>query len=82
MESTILSPPTNEVQSLICFLQAKGNGTAWSCAVGGTTVINNGLVYDWYRQFKNNRTDVHNEGGQGHQLIMTKDMVHKVDQSV
>jgi len=71
------------VRNVIHFLQSEENGTAQIyrrlCAVYGNTVINNSLVHDWCRQFKNGCTDVHNEGDQEHKLIMTEDVVHQVD---
>lgn len=86
MEDTILSPAACEVQSVIRFLQAKGNGAVQIhrrlCVVYGNTVMSDDSVHDWCRQFKNRRTDVHNERGQGRKSIMTEDLVHQVDQFV
>lgn len=82
MENTILSPVAPEVPSVIRFLQAEGNGAAQIqirrlCAVYRNTMMNDGSVSEWCRQFKNGRTSVHNEGGdQGRTSIMTEDVVH------
>lgn len=57
MENTIISLATCEVQKIILFLQNEGNGAAQIyhrlCANCGNTVMSDGLVRDWCRQFKN-----------------------------
>lgn len=86
MENTILCPAACEVRSVIWFSQAEGNGAAQIycrlCADYDNTVMSDGSVQDWCRQFKNGRTDVPNEGDQRRKSIMTEDVVHQVDQFV
>lgn len=44
--------------------------------------MNDGSVRNWRRQLKKGRADVHNEGGQWRESIVTEDVVHQVDQFV
>ena len=39
-------------------------------------------VREWCRKFRDGRTDVHDEGGQGRHSIVTDELVQKVDQCV
>jgi transposase len=50
--------------------------------VYGDNVMSDSSVRDWCRKFRDGRTDVHDEGGQGRHLIVTDELVHKVNQVV
>jgi transposase len=39
-------------------------------------------VREWCRKYRDGRTDVHDEGGQGRHSIVTDELVQKVDQCV
>jgi hypothetical protein len=42
-------------------------------------MLSDNCVREWCRKFKDGRTDVHDEGGQGRHSIVTDELVHKVD---
>jgi len=42
--------------------------------------MSDSCVRDWCRKFRDGRTDVHEEGGQERRLIVTDELVQKVDQ--
>ena len=52
------------------------------CRVYGDNVMSDSCVREWCRKFKNGRTDVHDEGGQGRHSIVVDELVQKVDQCV
>jgi transposase len=73
---------------VIRFLQAEGQSTAKIhrrlCPVHmySDNVISDSCVREWCRKFRDGRTDVHDEGGQGRHPIVTDDLLQKVDQCV
>jgi transposase len=71
---------------VIRFLQAEGHSAAEIhhrlCRVYSDNVMSDSSVRDWCRKFRDWRTDVHDEGGQGRHSIVTDELVHKVDQVV
>ncbi|KFM65929.1 Histone-lysine N-methyltransferase SETMAR, partial [Stegodyphus mimosarum] len=44
--------------------------------------VSDDVVREWCRKFKDGRTDVHDEGGQGHKSVATDDIVQLVDLAV
>jgi len=44
--------------------------------------ITDSIVYEWCQKFKDSRTDVHDEGGQGHKSVTTDYLVQRVDEVV
>ncbi|XP_035219901.1 uncharacterized protein LOC118192980 [Stegodyphus dumicola] len=44
--------------------------------------MSDGVVCEWCRNFKDGRTDVHEEGRQGRKSVATDDIVQRVDQAV
>ncbi|XP_035233307.1 uncharacterized protein LOC118205125 [Stegodyphus dumicola] len=75
-----------ELPAVIRFLQAEGNSAAEihrrMSRVYGNSFMSDGVVREWCRNFKDGRTDVHDEGGQGRKSVVTDDIVQRVDQAV
>jgi len=44
--------------------------------------MSDSCVTEWCRKFRDGRTDVHDEGGQGRHSIVTDELIQKVDQCV
>ena len=44
--------------------------------------MSDGCVREWCRKFKEGRTDIHDEGGQGRKSVATEEIVEKVNQVV
>jgi len=69
MDTTIAAPASCEVRAVIRFLHAEGQSAAEIhrrlCRVYGDTVMSDSCVREWCRKFRDGRTDVHDEGGQG-----------------
>ena len=84
MDTTIAAPASCEVCAVIRFLHAEGQSVAEIrrrlCHVYGDTVMSDNCVREWCRKFRDGRTDVHDEGGQGRHSIFTDELVQKVDQ--
>ena len=79
-------PASCEVRAVIRFLHAEGQSATEIhcrlCRVYGDTVMSDNCVRKWCRKFRDGRTDVHDEGGQGRHSIVTEELVQKVDQCV
>ncbi|UYV61372.1 hypothetical protein LAZ67_1004644 [Cordylochernes scorpioides] len=64
-ELPLVSPASCELRSVIRFLAAKKNSAkdihTELCQVYGEGCMNSGMVRRWVREFKNGRTDVHDE---------------------
>lgn len=86
MAALIDSPAKCELRSVIRFLQAEGNSAAEihrrMSRVYGESFISDGVVREWCRKFKDGRTDVHDEGGQGRKSVATDNLVQRVDEEV
>jgi transposase len=86
MDTTIAAPASCEVRAVIRFLHTEGQSAAEIhrrlCRVYGDNVMSDSCVREWYRKFRDGRTDVHDEGGQGRHAIVTDELVQKVDQCV
>ncbi|XP_035213014.1 uncharacterized protein LOC118186946 [Stegodyphus dumicola] len=86
MAVAIDSPAKCELRAVICFLQAEGNSAARihrrMSRVYGNSCMSDGVVREWCRKFKDGRTDVHDEGGQGRKSVAADDIVQRVDQAV
>ncbi|UYV80174.1 PPP6R2 [Cordylochernes scorpioides] len=65
MELPLVSPASCELRSVIRFLAAKKNSAkdihTELCQVYGEGCMSSGMVRRWVREFKNRRTDVHDE---------------------
>ena len=86
MDTTIAATASCEVRAVIRFLHAEGHSAAEIhrrlCRVYGDTVMSDNCVREWCRKFRDGRTDMHDEGGQGRHSIDTDELVQKVDQCV
>lgn len=86
MAVTIDAPAKCEVRSVIRFLQAEGCSAAEihrrMSRIYGEEFMSDGCVREWCRKFKEGRTDVHDEGGQGRKSVATVGLVEQVDQVV
>ena len=71
---------------LIHFLHTEGQSAAEIhrrlCRVYGDNVMSDICVREWCREFRDGRTDVRDEGGQGRHSIVTDELIQKVDQCV
>ncbi|UYV78705.1 hypothetical protein LAZ67_16002497 [Cordylochernes scorpioides] len=65
MELPLVSPASCKIRSVIRFLPAKNNSAkdihTELCQVYGEGCMSSGMVRRWVREFKNDRTDVHDE---------------------
>jgi len=82
MDTIIATPASCEVR----FLHSEGQSAAEIhrrlCRVYGDNVMSDSCVREWSRKFRDGRTDVHDEGGQGRHSIVTDELVQRVDQYV
>jgi transposase len=82
MGTTIAAPASCEVRAVIRFLHAEGQSAAEIhrrlCRVYGDNVMNDSCVRKWCRKFRDGRTDVHDEGGQGRHSIVADELVQTV----
>jgi hypothetical protein len=66
------------------FLHAVGQSVAnvhsQLCRVYVDHVMSDSCVREWCIKFRDGRTDVHEEGGQGRHLIVTDELLQKVNQ--
>uniref|UniRef100_A0A1Y1L879 Mos1 transposase HTH domain-containing protein n=1 Tax=Photinus pyralis TaxID=7054 RepID=A0A1Y1L879_PHOPY len=73
MSSTIDSAAKCELRSVIRFLCAEGHNAAEihrrMSKVYGDNFMSDSMVRKWCREFKEGRTDVHDEGGQGRKSV-------------
>jgi hypothetical protein len=69
MDTIIAAPASYEVHAVIRFIHAEGQSAAEIhrrlCRVYDDNVMSDGCVREWCRKFRDGRTDVHDEGGQG-----------------
>ena len=84
MDTIIAAPASCEVCAVICFLHAEGQSMAEIhrrlCHVYSDKVMSDSCVREWCRKFRDGRTYVHDEGGQGQHSIVIDELVQKVDQ--
>ena len=77
------APASCEVRAAIRFLHAEGQSAdeihRRLCRVYSDNVMSESCVREWCRKFRDGRTDVHDEGGQGRHSIVTDELVQKVD---
>jgi len=75
MYTTIAAPASCEVCAVIRFLHTEGQSTAEIhrrlCRVYGDNVMSGSTVREWCRKFRDGRTDVHDESGQGRLSTVT-----------
>lgn len=50
--------------------------------VYGENCVSDGVLREWCRKFKDGRTDIHHEEGQGRKSVTTEDIVKRVDEMV
>ncbi|XP_054717272.1 protein GVQW3-like [Uloborus diversus] len=76
MELPLASPASCELRSVIRFLVAKKKSAKEIheelCQVYGEECMSSGMVCRWVRDFKNGRTDVHDEAHAGRPLVSNK----------
>jgi len=81
MDTTIAEPVSCEVRAVNRFLHAEGQRAAEIpcplCRVYGDNVMSDSSVREWCRKFRDGRTDVHDEGGQGRLSTVTDGLVQK-----
>jgi transposase len=86
MDTTIAAPASCEVRAVIRFLHAKGQIAAEIHSrlyrVYGGNVMSDRCVREWCRKFRDERTNVHDERGQGRHSIVIDELVQKVGQCV
>jgi transposase len=86
MDAIIAAPASCEVRAVIRFLLAERQSAAEIhrrlCRVYGDNVMSDSSVREWCRKFRDGRTDVHDEGGQGRHSTVTDELVEKFDQCV
>jgi transposase len=84
MDTIIAAPASCEVRAVIRFLHTEGLSAAESyrrlCRVYSDNVISDSCVIEWYRKFRDGRTDMHDEGGQERHSFVTDELVQNVDQ--
>jgi transposase len=82
MDTVIAAPTSCEVRAVIRFLHAEGQSTAQIhrrlYRVYGDNVMSDSCVREWCRKFRDERTDVHDEGGQGRHSVVADEFVHKI----
>jgi transposase len=84
MDNIIATPANCKVRAVIRFLHTGGQSTAKIhhrlCRVYGDNVVSDSCVREWCRKFRDGRTDVNEEGGQGLHSIVTDELFQTVDQ--
>jgi transposase len=84
MDTIIAAPASCEMRAVIRFLHAEGQSAAEIhrrlCRVYSDNVMSDSRVREWCRKFRDERPDVHDEGGEGRHSIVTDEIVQKVDQ--
>jgi transposase len=82
MGTIMAAPASCELRAVIRLLHAEGQSAVEIhrrlCCVYGDNVISYSCVREWCRKFRDGRTDVHDEGGQGRHSIVTDELVKKV----
>jgi transposase len=78
MDTIIVDPANCEARAVIRLLHAEGQSVAEIhlrlCRIYGDNVMSDSCVRKWCRKFKDGRTDVHDEGGQGRHSIVTDEL--------
>ena len=86
MDTIIAAPASCDVRAVIRFLHAQGQSAAEFhrrlCRVYGDNVMSDSSVSEWCRKFRDGRTDVHDECGQGRHSTVTDEIVQNIDQSM
>lgn len=86
MAAVIQNPAKCEVRSVIRFLNAKGQNAAdihrELCAIYGPTVMSEGKVRQWCREFREGRSNVHDDERSGRPSVQTDDLVERVNEKV
>lgn len=86
MAEKIVDPARCEVRGVIRILLAKGSSAAEIhrelCLVYGPEVMSEKQVRKWYREFRNGRTNIHDERRSGRPSTRTNDIVDQVNQKL
>jgi len=80
MCDAIETPGKCEIRTVISFLQAEIHRRM--SAVYGPHFMSDKCVREWCRKFRDGRTDVHDEGGQGRPSLVTVHLVQHIDKVV
>jgi len=84
MDTIIAASASCKVRAVIRFLHAEGQSAAEIhrrlCRVYGDNIMGDSCVREWCRKFRDERTDVHDEGGQERRSIVTDELFRKIDQ--
>ena len=76
----------NEIRSVICFLNARNvlpiEIRHQICQVYGDNAMNDGMIREWVRMFKEGRENVHDEARSGRPSLVNDDLVRKVNERV
>jgi hypothetical protein len=79
MDNIIADPASCEVHAEPHFLYAEGQSVAENsfrlCRVYDDYILNDSCVREWCRKFRDERTDVHDEGGQVRHSIVTDELI-------
>lgn len=74
------------MRSVIRFLQVEGNSAAEvhrrMLRVYGENCVSDGVLREWCQKFKDGRTDIHHEEGQGRKSVTTEDIAQRVHEMV
>jgi len=83
MCAAIETPGKCEIRAVIQFLQAEGHSAAEihrrMSAVHGLNFMSDKCHKEWCKKFRDGRTDVHDEGGQGRPSLVTDNLVQHDD---
>jgi len=86
MDTIIAAPASCEVRAVIRCLHAERQSAVEIhlrlCRVYGDNVMGDSDVREWCKKFRDGRTDVHDEGGQGRHSTVTDELLQKVDKCV
>ncbi|KAL0268851.1 UNVERIFIED_CONTAM: hypothetical protein PYX00_010659 [Menopon gallinae] len=86
MSSVITNCSSCEIRSVIRFLTARGYNAAeihrQLCETYGPNVMSDGKVRQWCREFKEGRSNVHDEQRSGRRSVRTDDLVERVNAKV
>lgn len=86
MSSVITNCSSCEIRSVIRFLTARGYNAAeihrQLCETYGPNAMSDGKVRQWCREFKEGRSNVHDEQRSGRRSVRTDDLVERVNAKV
>jgi transposase len=84
MDTIIAAPASCKVRAVIRFLHVEGRSATEIhrrlCRVYRDNVMSDSCVREWCRKFRDGRTDMHDEGGQGRHSTLTDKLLQNFDQ--